>query len=180
MLGRLLKTSSCPGLKFSGLVITILQSLILLWCFNINLLQYITRMFLTVIRKIKAKTIALSTMIPQQSVQVNLSLQAFPSILLFDGWFNQYNNHSVCIISAFTAYFFLYCWHVYLLVQQVDSPGLMSTKSNGIFQQSPRILMQLFETLLDLIILHQENSTSFPLSPWKHGTEASMYFHGCK
>lgn len=107
-----------------------------------------------------------------------LSIYLFVMGELCDAWLNRSMNHSVRILSAFTAYFFLCRWHEYLLEQQVDSAGLMSTERNGISHQSHKILMQLAETLLALIIAHREKYSSFTLLPWKHGTEACEHVFG--
>lgn len=82
-----------------------------------------------------------------------------------------YSQHSHC-------FFFLQRWHKYLQEQQTESAGLMSTERNGISHQSHKILGQLATSLLALIISHREHYPSFPLMPWKHGTEACEHIFG--
>lgn len=96
-------------------------------------------------------TLAISLSKPECT---GLSIYLFVMGELCDAWLNRTTNHRDRLLSAFTSYFFLQRWHQYLQERQVDSPGLMSTKLNGISHQSHKILGQLAKSLLALVISH--------------------------
>jgi len=76
------------------------------------------------------------------------------------------------------AYFFLHLWRFHIETIAHQYPNHMSLAHNFLAPQSFNIFTSLTESLLLLIKIHREFYPTFPLLPWKHGTESCEHFFG--
>jgi hypothetical protein len=95
-----------------------------------------------------------------------------------DSYLNREISHFERIKMATRAYFFLHLWRFHIETIAHLYPDHVSLAHNFLAPQSFNIFTSLAESLLLLIKIHREFYSTYPLLPWKHGTEACEHFFG--
>lgn len=126
-------------------------------------------------RTLNSSTLEVSLANPDM---LGLSIYLYVVGEMCDAWLNRWIGHRERIRSAWTAEFFLRHWKKYLLKRQAKPHKLMSVAQNCISPQSLKIFSTFASSLVQLIISHREFYPTYPLLPWKHGSEPVEHVFG--